>query len=177
MGMKTYYFSKNGCHLNVEPSESAIKSECFSPRRFDETKDFRLLSAPHQYSVQLNSLNLCNASITRWGMSYFMGKLFQFSNGKHEWCLMLYKDEHYQRNRLKPLEKIKTTDGHLQKLEEILFNLIYPAHSGIPIRAMNLLVQRGHCFLNDKNLFENIVEEELVKCGRIVYVDDKTKFN
>jgi hypothetical protein len=47
--------------------------------------------------------------------------------------------------------------------EAVLFNLLNPKHTRNPPKFLN----KG----NQKNLFGSAVEEDLVKCGRTVYVD------
>jgi len=75
----------------------------------------------------------------------------------------------------------KTThcpEKFLRNREEQIFNLIYPTHNGIPTEALNLILYdraTTQCVLHDINAFENIVEKELVKCGRTAFVDEHDK--
>jgi len=72
----------------------------------------------------------------------------------------------------------KSVDTNLRNLEEWIFNLIFPSHNGIPVEALNLWNHEwkiARCVLTDVNSFANIVEKELVKCGKSVYSDEHNK--
>jgi len=174
MGDRMNYFARNGCQQNYTANE--VERYCFRPRDFDETKDFRLLSSPRRSAFQFKT-KPCNDSLLQRDIAFFMHRMYLFFYQNLRWCpLKLHEREGYFKASLEANEKIKNTGSQLRKLEEEIFNLIYPAHNGLPVEALNLLKREDYyCVLHDAVAYENIVEEELVKCEKTAYADVHTK--
>jgi len=134
-------------------------------RDFDETRDFRILSSPFEFSIKLGTHESCNHSNIQWQFSSMLKKMSSFAYNYFASCISTYR------------ERPETNEAKI-KLEERLFNLVFPFHGGIPQSALNL-VQRNErnerCELNDIRTFEFEVEQELVKCGKTVFGDEHSK--
>jgi len=159
------------CATRPQSRTSDLNFPCFQPREFDETKDFRLLSsAKRETGVILNLYN-CNKSTIQWHISSFMQRMYSFHGNKRNY--------RYEIETIRDEFKMpKRTETIKRNLEEWMFNLIYPSHNGFPAEALHLVVfdmKTYECVLDDINAFANIIEKELVKCGRTVFVDEHDK--
>jgi len=105
-----YFFNYNENNCKSEPGMS------YHPRKFDEEKDFRLLSSALSQSQETGVGNSCNQSQMQWLISSFPNKMFKFRLGFQGSCSSSKK-------------VTCTTNSGFARLQETLFNLIYPAHN------------------------------------------------
>jgi len=154
-GPSSAYYDAYGCGEEVD-------TENLTPRKFDEERDFRILSTAlgHTGEEYLGQDTLtCNHTRMQWKTSSFMSKLIKFQQKS---CIY------------DPLPDLKYSRS-VSMFEELLFNLIFPSHNGIPQSGANLYLPnpfQSTCELKDNNQFEIEVEKELLKCGKVVFADE-----
>jgi len=159
------------CSPSRKPSWPLSNFPCFKPREFDEEKDFRLLSSAKKETGVFFNIYDCNETTIQWHISSFSQRMHEFN----------YETIKHQHNKelIEEAHKMPTTSETILRIrEEWMFNLIYPSHNGFPAEALHLVVfdtKTGQCVLEDINAFANIIEKELVKCGRTVFVDEHNK--
>jgi len=97
-----------------------------------------------------------------------------FTDTLHDVRNRIYVEKHL-------VKKPKSEYGGRRKYEQkVAFNLMFPFHSSIPIELSSTfpnmsVLNVGKSAILDKyineTLYENIVEKELIKCGKTVYAD------
>jgi len=135
-------------------------------REFNPEKDFYILTSAHSHTTIFKYKGPpCTRSKIKREIPSFIEKMIE-----------AIKSACFNKPYLakKKIEKSTTT----KRLEELLFNLLIPSHNGIPESAVSLVIPaklNKTCLLSDNNKYELEVEKELLKCERMVYVDEHSR--
>jgi len=152
-------------YVHTCPEE--INTENLTPRQFDEERDFRILSTAFDNTREQQTRDLgtdsldvgCNHTRMQWHTSSFMSNLIKFQQKS---CMF------------DPFQDIGYSQS-VSMFEDLLFNLIFPSHNGMPQSAANLFLLdpiENSCELKNNIQFDLEIETELLKCGKVVFADE-----